>query len=74
MLCHHWLLVPVILAFGGSGCLATQRITAELIPAEDPRYIFARFQGPTAASFEKTTEQAQAIAAVSAPCPSAGLP
>ncbi|MBC4017187.1 efflux RND transporter permease subunit [Siccirubricoccus deserti] len=74
LLHHHWLLVPVILDFGGSGCLATQRITAEFAPVEDPCYIFARFQGPPAASFEKKTEQAQAIAAVSTPCPSAGLP
>lgn len=74
MLRHHWLLVPVILAFGGSGCLATRRIATELVPVEDPHCTFARFQRPPAASFEETTEQAQAITEVSAPCPSARLP
>jgi len=61
--------VPVIVAFGGTGTgyLTTTRSTAELVAVGVPRYVFARFQEPPAASFEKMIKQAQAIAADSTP-------
>ncbi|MGF3023141.1 efflux RND transporter permease subunit [Methylobacterium aquaticum] len=64
LLRRRWLLVPLALLLGAIGYAAGQRVTTELVPIEDPGYVFVRFKGEAGASYDTMAAQAKAITAV----------
>ncbi|MGE0725607.1 MAG: efflux RND transporter permease subunit [Alphaproteobacteria bacterium] len=64
LLRRRWLIVPIACGLLAIGYLAGRSITAELVPVEDPGYVFVRFQGQPGASYENMLDQAKAITGV----------
>lgn len=64
LLRRRWLLVPITVLAGAVAYQAAMRITTEVVPVEDPGYVFVTFQGKPAASYDTMIAEASKLNAV----------
>ena len=61
LLRHRWLLVPITILVGGVAYQAAGKLTFEVVPVEDPGYVFVTFQGKPGASYDTMIEEARKL-------------
>jgi multidrug efflux pump len=58
LLRHRWLFVPITVLVAGIAYQAAIKLTLEIVPVEDPGYVFVMFQGEPGASYDNMFSEA----------------